>query len=192
MKLFPIMLAGTAAMLLAGCNEGPGEARNQTAQEVASEMKKISMKPGEWETTQEVIDVKIEGAPEGMPTGIMEAMKGRKNTVKTCITPEQAANPSADFLTSQKDSKCTYSGFEMNDGKIKGAVSCPSPEGGKADIALDGNYSSEGYQMNMEMKTAGMGGDGSSNMTMHMKMRTTGKRVGECTQAQEGTVPEKQ
>jgi len=187
MKLFPIMLAGTAAMLLSACDKGPGEAKNQTAQEVASEMKKITMKPGEWETTQEVIDVKIENAPEGMPSGMMEAMKGRKNTVRTCITPEQAANPSADFLTAQKDSKCTYSGFEMTGGKISGAVSCPSPEGGKADITLDGDYSSEGYQMNMEMKAVGMGGPQASNMTMHMKMRTSGKRVGECTQA-----PEKQ
>ena len=186
MRIVPMVLAGSAMLVLAACDKGSKEggadaARNQSVGEVASEMKKISLRPGEWETTQEVVDVKIEGAPEGMPKGAMDAMKGRKTTVKSCITPEQAANPSADFLTAQKDSKCTYSGFEMAGGAIKGAVSCPSPDGkGKADITIAGSYGAETYQMTMEMQAAGMGGPQTTAMTMHMKMRTSGKRVGEC------------
>jgi len=179
-----MVLAGSAMLTLAACDKGPDAARNQSAGEVASELKKVSLRPGEWETTQEVVDVKIEGAPEGMPSGVMEGMKGRKTTVKTCITPEQAANPSADFLTAQKDSKCTYSGFEMAGGEIKGAISCPSPDGkGKADITIDGSYGAETYQMNMEMQAAGMGGAQTTGMSMHLKMRTSGKRVGECPAA---------
>ncbi|GLT01510.1 hypothetical protein GCM10007897_29040 [Sphingobium jiangsuense] len=179
--MLPILLAGSAVLMLAACGKEPETARNQSAEEVASEMKKITLLPGEWETTQEVVDVKLEGAPEGMPAGAMDAMKGRKTTVKTCITPEQAANPSADFLTAQKDSNCTYSGFEMAGGAIKGAVSCLSPDGkGKADIAIDGSYGADSYQMTMEMQAAGMGGPQTSAMTMHLKMRTSGKRIGEC------------
>lgn len=182
MKLLSMMLAGSAVMMLAACDNGPGAGPDQSAQEVAAEMNKVTIRPGEWETTQEVVDVKIEGAPDGMPAGMMDAMKGRKTTVKTCITPEQAANPSADFLTAQKDSKCTYSGFEMAGGTVKGAVSCPSPDGkGKADITIDGSYAADSYQMAMEMQTAGMGGgEKGESMTMHMKMKTSGKRIGEC------------
>ncbi|MGE4429834.1 MAG: DUF3617 domain-containing protein [Sphingobium sp.] len=183
MKLFPMMLVGSAVMMLAACDKGPGAGPSQSAEEVASEMKKVTIRPGEWETTQEVVDVKIQGAPEGMPGGMMDAMKGRKTTTKTCITPEQAANPSADFLTAQKDSKCTYSGFEMAGGTVKGAISCPAPDGkGKADITIDGSYSADSYQMAMEMQTAGMGGGQGEGMIMHMKMKTTGKRTsGECS-----------
>ena len=181
------VLAGSALMVLAACDKGPDKTQNQSVEEVAKEMKKITMQPGEWETTQEVVDVKIEGAPNDMPAGMMEAMKGRKTTVKTCITPEQAANPTADFLTAQKDSKCSYSGFEMSGGTIKGVVSCPSPDGkGKAEVILNGTYSAQNYEMTMEMQAAGMGGPNESNMTMHMKMRSNGKRIGECPAGKDG------
>jgi len=177
-----------AGAMLSACGKGDEQgaggasAANQSAEEVASEMKKVTLQPGEWETTQEVVDISIEGAPEGMPQGMMEAMKGRKTTIRNCITPEQAENPSADFLTAQKDSKCTYSGFEMSGGQIKGVVSCPGGEGGagSARVVMEGSYTPASYAMNMEMQSEGMGGTGAPGMAMHMKMRSTGKRVGDC------------
>ncbi|MPT48463.1 MAG: DUF3617 domain-containing protein [Sphingobium sp.] len=182
MKLFSVMLAGSAMMMLAACDKGPGEAKNQSVEDVASEMKKISLQPGEWESTQEVVDVKFEGGKEAAPPALIEAMKGQKQTSKSCITPEQAANPSADFLTAQKDSNCTYSGFEMAGGKIQGKISCPAPQGqqGKADVTIDGTYSETAYAMNMEMQAAGMGGPAAGDMKMHMVMKTSGKRIGDC------------
>lgn len=190
MKLFPMMLAGSAVLALAACGKGeePGagagaSAENQSVEQVATEMKKIALLPGEWETTQEVIDVQLEGAPKEMPAGMLEAMKGRKTTSKSCITPEQAANPSADFLTAQKDSKCTYSGFEMTGGTMKGSVSCPGPEGGSANMTMEGSYTADSYAASMEMQSEGMGGTSMPGMKMRMKMRTIGKRLGECTAA---------
>lgn len=182
MKLFSVMLAGSAMMMLAACDKGPGAAQNQSVEDVASEMKKVSLQPGEWESTQEIVDVKIEGAPEGTPPNMLDGMKGQKQTARNCITPEQAANPSADFLTAQKDSNCTYSGFEMAGGKIEGKVSCPAPQGqqGKADVTIDGSYSETEYAVNMEMQAAGSGGAGADQMKMHMVMKTTGKRIGDC------------
>ena len=189
MKLFPMMLAGSALLALAACGKGSEQgtasdaaapADNQSAEEVASEMKKIALRPGLWETTQQVVDVQLDGAPQGMPAGMLDAMKGRTTTVKTCITPEQAAKPSADFLTAQKDNKCTYSGFEMSGGTMKGQVTCPGAEGGTAHVTMAGNYTPDSYAMNMEMQSEGMGGANMPGMMMHMKMRTTGKRLGEC------------
>lgn len=196
MKLFPMMLAGSAVLALVACDkaqeQGAGErgagagAGNQSTEEVATEMKKIALQPGEWETTQEIVDIAVDGAPEGMPAGMFEAMKGRKTTLKTCITPEQAEKPDADFLTAQKDSKCTYSGFRMSGGTMKGTVTCPGAEGGSANVTMDGSYTPDSYAMNMEMQSEGMGGARMPGMTMHMKMRTTGRRIGECTAAGKG------
>lgn len=185
MKKFAILISGTALLVLGACGTGgektgdaAGSGEEQSAEQVVSEMKKVSLQPGEWETSSEIVDVRIEGAPQGMPPGAMDAMKGRKTVNKSCITPEQAANPSADFLTAQKDSKCSYSGFEMAGGTVKGTVSCPGGDDGKAVITMDGNYTPTSYAMNMEMNGSGMGGAG--GMTMHMKMKTTGRRIGEC------------
>ena len=187
MKTFAITLSASTMLALAACSGGsdsgtpstaPGE--EQSAEEVASEMEKVSLMPGEWESTSEVIDVQIEGGPEGMPAGIADMMKGRKTVTKNCITPEQAANPSAEFLTTQKDNKCTYSDFAMKGGTMTGKVSCPAGDSGKADMAMKGSYTPDSYDMTMNMNAAGMGGGAPAGMTMVMTVRTSGKRIGEC------------
>lgn len=187
MRIIPMMLAGSALILLGACDKGASGANDgkpQSAEEVAQEIKKVSLQPGEWETTQEIVDVTMEGAPKDMHNSMFEAMKGRKTSDRRCITPEEAANPNADFLTAQKDSKCTYSGFEMSGGKVHGAISCPAPDGkGKADITLDGTYTPTSYQMNMEMQAAGMANKSAPDMKMHMKISASAKRIGECPAA---------
>ena len=196
MKTTAIMLSGVALLALSACGKGEDKAAgtgasgtSQTAEEVASEMKKVSLQPGQWETTSEIVDVTMENAPQGMPAGMLESMKGHKTTFKHCLTPEQAEKPDADFMSGQKDSKCTYSGFSMSGGAVKGTVSCPSGEGGgTATISMEGIYTPASYTMNMTMDGAGMGGGGRmpGGMSMHMKMKTTGKRTGECPAAPEG------
>lgn len=192
MKQFPMMLAGSLILALSACGKGSEQggtgtsSENQSVEDVASEMGKIALQPGEWETTQEVVDVRIENAPQGMPSGMMDAMKGRRTTVRNCITPEQAAKPSADFLTAQKNSKCTYSGFEMAGGTMKGTVSCPGGEGGSARVMMEGSYTPASYIIDMEMQSEGMGGTRAPGMAMHMKMRSVGKRIGDCPAASAG------
>lgn len=182
-----ILVAGAALLALSACGKGEDKAASgtpsgekQSVEEVASDMKKVALSPGQWETTSEIVDVQMEGAPKGMPPGALDRMKGRKTTFKNCITPEQAANPSADFLTAQKDSKCTYSGFQMTGGTVQGAISCPAGPGGAMKATMKGVYGAESYDIAMEMNTAGGGGATAPGMSMHMKMRTSGKRIGEC------------
>lgn len=189
MKAFAILAAGAALLTLGACGKGEdktagGEgaaapaATNQSAEEVATELKKLSIEPGEWETTQEIIDVSMEGAPKEMPAGIIDAMKGRKTVNKICITPEQAKKPDADFMSGQKDSNCTYSGFNMSSGTVQGTITCPAEGGGTMKASLQGIYAANSYTTTMEMNAAGMGAG--NGMTMHMKMKTTGKRLGDC------------
>lgn len=188
MRTIAIMLAGSALFALGACGKsedkaesGGGEA--QSAQEIAAQVKKVSLQPGEWETTSEIVDARMDNAPEGMPAGMMDSMKGRKTTIRNCVTPEQAENPGADFLAAQKDGRCTYSGFEMAGGAIKGTVTCTSQEGGSATMKMEGVYSPTSYTTTVDMVSAGMGGAQARDMTMHMITKVSGKRIGECKAA---------
>lgn len=188
-------LGALALLLLAGaCGSGkaPDEAAGaakagaasgtgpQTARQVASEMDKVTIRPGAWETEQEVVDVAFDNAPEGMPKGMAEAMKGHRTTGRSCITPEQAKKPSAEFLAAKKDSQCRYSGFEMSGGAIRGTVTCPGERGGTMRATLSGRYGPESYTMTAQLRSEGMGGPQAPGLAMRMTMRTSGKRVGAC------------
>lgn len=181
MKRLATIMAGTAVLALGACGKGEkAPEKPQTVQQVADEIKKISLQPGEWEVGQEVTDVTVEGAPKDMPAEMLTAMKGRKVSAKKCITPEEASKPSASFLASQKDSRCTYKGFEMAGGHIRGEVSCPGETGGTVHIATTGSYGRDRYDMTGTMRMQGMGGPQMPNMTMVMTVKTVGRRIGEC------------
>nr|WP_254306092.1 DUF3617 family protein [Sphingopyxis sp. BSNA05] len=65
-------------------------------------MNRVTLEPGEWENTVEIVDVEIEGLPEGVPAGAIDSMKGKVTTTKSCITREEAENPGAQFLPHRK------------------------------------------------------------------------------------------
>jgi hypothetical protein len=171
-----ISLCG-AALLLVGCDK-KAETGPMTAEQVADKMDSVKLEPGEWEATQEILDVQMTGLPEGSPAGAMKQMIGQKNTVKHCITPEQAAKPGADFLAAQKDAKCTYANMDMNNGTINGAMTCAAPGNPKAvmKMTLQGTYQPASYAMAMEMQSEGM----QPGMGMTMKIKSQGKRIGDC------------
>lgn len=176
-----IFLIGTAALLsLGACSKGDDKqasGTNQSVAEVAKEVAEVKIQPGQWQATQETIDVKLENAPEGMPAGMMESMKGRKTTITYCITPEQAEKSAGDFLAGQKDAKCTYQGFQMGGGKVSGTMSCAGPDGkGQMTMKMSGSYSPTSYDTTVEMETAGMG----EGVKMRIKSHGSGKRIGEC------------
>ncbi|MEO8723299.1 MAG: DUF3617 domain-containing protein [Sphingobium sp.] len=175
-----------AVVMLAGCGkkDAAEQAANsnapKSAEEVASAIGKVTLQPGEWEIRQQVVDVQFTGAPKGMPVEAMRSAMGKLNVLKHCVTPEQAAKPNADFLAAQKDTKCKYSGFDMGAGTIHGTVNCPNGQGGTMTATMQGVYHPTDYAMTMDMTMAGM----SPGMTMTMKMKTDGKRVGECAPAE--------
>ncbi len=160
-------------LALAGCGSGGNKGGEQSAEEVAKEMAALKMRPGQWEATNEVVSA---NAP-GLPAEALRGMVGQKSTVSNCVTPEQAAKPSANFLTGQKDSDCTYQDFSIDDGRMTGTMSCAVPGmPGRTVMKMDGKYSPVAYDMNMEMDVAIPGG-----AKMKVKARTTGRRTGDCT-----------
>jgi len=136
----------------------------------------VKLSPGEWETTSEMVDMKMEGLPEGVPPGMMARMQPPSTTVKSCLTPEEAANPNARMLAAQKDSQCTVERTDIGGGRIDIAMTCPAAsDRGKAKIAMTGEYGATSYEMHGDFVI-----DGPNGMRMTMKSRTTGHRVGDC------------
>ena len=168
--LLPAMLFGLAA-----CDNiaQPTKGRQMTAEEVAEELAEMKIEAGQWEATNEIVSAT---AP-GMPPDMLKQMVGNKTTVQNCITPEQAAKPSANFLAAQETSNCTYQDWSMNRGKMTGTMTCEGGQmPGKMVMAMSGSYAPTKYDMNMDMKSTGLPG----GMSMDIKARTTGRRVGDC------------
>ena len=93
------------------------------------------------------------------------------------MTQEEAKNPGAKFLLGQKNMDCTYQGFSVSDGIMKGTINCAMPGvPGRTVMKVDGKYSPVAYDMNMDMDVAIPGG-----AKMMVKARTIGRRTGECT-----------
>lgn len=162
------------ALMLAGC-DGAGEGeRNMTAEEVAGELESMQIEPGQWEATSEILSA---SAP-GLPADVLKSMVGQKTTVSNCITPEQAAKPSANFLAAQQNSNCTYQDWSMEGGRMTGTMTCTGGGApGQVVMKMNGTYGSTSYDLGMDMNTTGL----PNGATMTIKARTTGRRTGECT-----------
>jgi len=165
--------ACVAALLLAsgGCGEG-GEPRDMTAAEVAAELAGMRIEPGLWALTSEVVDVR---APD-LPREVRRRMLGPRRQLRHCITAEQAARPSANFLAGRADSACTYRDFTVRDGRLAGSMACPG-----ARATMSGRYGPTGYDLRMEMESPMPGG-----ATMTLQLRSRGQRIGDC---EGGTAP---
>lgn len=171
-----IPTAATALLLLTACGETEEQAE-VPVEEIAERAEALRLAPGQWETTVEILDVEMEGMPEGMPNGMMKNMVGTTTTMKSCITPEQAAMPSADFLAAQKEANCSYSSFDMSGGLLRAAMTCAGTDRpGELKLNMTGKYSAKSYEMNQEMRMA----DFQPGMTMAMKSKVTARHVGDC------------
>ncbi len=133
----------------------------------------LGIKPGQWETTIEVVDYAVTGAPAGMPA----MPKPERQTVSACVTPEQAAKSPLDAL---KDAKidCTISNSVFAGGKVASDATCKMPRG-TMTTSTTGTYSPTEVAY-----------DSSSTMTMgpitaKTKTHTVSRRVGDCTSNRE-------
>ncbi len=175
-----ILLVSVAVLgLTAACSDkgadhdGDGKI---TAEEVAQEMNRVTLEPGEWENSVEIVDVKIDGLPDGAPAGIMDSMKGNVTTSKSCITKEQAEDPGAEFFAAQEETNCEVKKFSMSGGAVSSEMVCSNMGGapGNMTMAMDGQYGPSSYDMTMNMK------GGTSGMKMDITAKSIGKRIGAC------------
>lgn len=160
------------ALTLAGCGERAAAEKEMSAEEVAAQLASVKIDPGQWESTTQILSAK---GP--LPKDMLDAMVGRKEASSHCITPEQAARPSANFLAAQQGSDCAYHDFRMQGGRLSGRMTCTGGQmPGEMVTTMSGDYGPQGYDMVMDMETAGLPG----GAAMQIKARTQGRRVGGC------------
>jgi hypothetical protein len=188
------MILGAAALVLAACGSsggdkadgaGNGTAASESGGSAASgtggsggsgsgSAGAVNLQPGEWEMNMEVVNVKVEGLPEG----VADAMKKEGKASRTCMTEEEAKGPKADMFTKDNASNCKSESFTWSGGRIQGKTTCEGQGGaGKTQMTMDGRYTPQSIDMTMKSETDMMG------KAMTMEMRLSGKRVGECTAA---------
>ncbi|MDQ8758062.1 DUF3617 domain-containing protein [Sphingosinicella sp. LHD-64] len=167
----------TALALLGGC--GGEESRNMSASEVAGALDSLPIEPGLWEIASDVTDV---GAPN-LPVEVQRRMIGPRQRLRSCVTPEQAARPSAGFLAAREAGQgCSYADFAMQGGRMTGTMRCAEPDGGATVARMDGTYRRDQYVLRMAIETPMPDG-----VTMRIGTRTTGRRIGACVDpGQEG------
>lgn len=166
------LLALTA---LAGCGGGgsANEARNMSPAEVAAQQAQVRINPGEWELSTEITAVE---APE-LPREMMQAMQGRRTSIRNCITPEQASNPAVFTRgAQQQNSACQVRDFAMRDGRLQGLTVCAAGSAQEVRSEMSGRYgpSDFNYQSRVAMPAPIAGG------TMNLTVRVQGRRVGDC------------
>ena len=181
-----VFAAATMTLLLAACGDKPGDApatggASMTKEEVKAAVDKVQLKAGQWEGRFTVQDIDLSNMP-GAPAGMKDQMKSMmsQTSLKYCVTPEEAANPSGEMFSGQENKDCTYQGFAVSGGSVKGQVSCKA-DGGTMQASMSGTYGQEAYSMDMDMKMAG----GPNGAAMAMKARSEGKWIGpDCTKAE--------
>ena len=176
-----VTIAATAALMLAACGgQGEGEADQAGNQAEAASGTEgaapggaaLAMNPGDWEMTVQMVRMNAPGIPAGAtpPTPA--------TTVRTCLTPDEASQPTPGFLTgggqADANSNCTYENFSNAGGRIQGTVQCTMPEG-TMRMTLDGTVTATSYELTQQTQMSGGGTNG-----MEMESRITGRRIGDC------------
>ena len=161
-----MLLVGIAA----GCG-GPEQA-DMSANEVAGTLEGLRIEPGLWEVSSEITDVR----GPNLPLAIRERMIGPRGMVRHCMSPDQAARPSAAFLAGRGDGRCRYRGFAMENGVMRGAMTCTEPDSAApVETMMAGRYGRTGYELRMEMLNPLPDG-----AVMRVFVTSRGRRVGRC------------
>jgi len=103
----------------------------------------------------------------------MKQHMGTTQTFASCLTPEEAAKPKADFFQG-KDSGCTYEKFSMGDGKVDAVMTC-GRGGSSQKMTMMGTYGEQSYDMKVTAD-----GEAGPGMPMSMAMSISSRRVGDC------------
>lgn len=129
----------------------------------------VSLQPGQWQSTVEIVRVSAPNMPPGMTPPAMPPI-----TASYCITPEQAANPNAGMIAGNTaQAGCTTENYSMANGRIQGTVQC-NIQGTVARTTMDGQFTPTSYDMTM------VGQQTVSGITTETETRITAQRTGDC------------
>jgi Protein of unknown function (DUF3617) len=177
------LLAALPLAALAGCNSGTSvSATNASVAEVAEKAKQaIKLEAGEWSSKTEVLELDMPGMKDPrMAEAMKSAMKqSASQTVTYCVTPEEAANPSAKMFGGKDNGECRFDNFVMAGGKMDSKMTCkPKTGNGSMTMVMNGTYAPTKYDATVSMSISGGPMPGGGAMTM--KAKTVATRTGVC------------
>lgn len=171
-----LVAATLGALALGGCQKSKTVvAENASVEDVASKVgtaNAMHMQPGRWESTYKLEKLDITGMPP-QAREMMQRQMDTLHTVTSCLTPEQAARPPADFFNGDK-SGCTFEHFAMAGGAIDARMNCKRPQG-QMTMSVSGTYDGKSYIMHTSGVSEMPGG-----RTMTVASTMTGRRTGAC------------
>ena len=167
---------------LAACGSGGPtvSATNASAADVQAKIAAAGgdgqmVKPGRWEGTMKIDDMKMPLLPPDQQAKIGDKL-GKENKIVSCVTPEEVKANKA-FFTGNDDKSCKYDHFTLGGGKLDAAMACGEADS-KMTGTMVGTYSSDRYTMTVTSDTTGP--KNQPYATMSTKMTVDMKRVGEC------------
>lgn len=170
--------------LVAGCHKGPEvHADNAIVAEVRDKVQAATangagwLKPGAWKATMTMDEMSLPGLPPEAAAR-MKQVTASAHDMDSCLTPEQARKPGADFWGG-KEKNCQYDHFDMADGKIDIAMTCSGDAEGRGamTMAMNGRYAPDDYHLAMQSRAeTGPGGMGPMTMKMHLDAKRVGDR----------------
>jgi hypothetical protein len=173
-----------AALALAACGGGEPEEREAggeslspgEAQDALGEVAR--MRPGEYRSRMEVMNVSIPGIPEAQAAQMGQMMGGGSNETTFCLTPEEAEQGPGQVVQEMAEGDCSFSRLDTSGTSIDAEMQCTSAQGVVGRYTLAGEITPESSAMTMQIDQAvpGVPGEG----RMQMEMRVTSERIGDC------------
>jgi hypothetical protein len=147
---------------LAACGQS-GSSNETTAGSASVASSSVTLQPGQWES-----QVQLANASQPSPGQ-------RAATVRFCITPEQAANPTAAAMAGDTGrSHCTMKDYSVAGGRIHGTTVCDMGTGGSMRMTTDGTYTATTYAMTVKSQIDIRG------RSINSETHVNAKRVGDC------------
>jgi hypothetical protein len=169
-------IAMFTALLLASCGGQGGNENQSTESQGASKAAEsgaagggdVTLQPGLWESTVEIVSMTMPNMPQGMTMPKQAAVSTR-----TCMTAEQLGAPGPSFFSGNKDANCTSQNFSMSGGRLQGTLQC-EVAGTTQRMTMDGHFTPTSYEVtqHIEMTVSGV--------ATEQEVRVTSHRVGDC------------
>ncbi|MFC4293045.1 DUF3617 domain-containing protein [Sphingorhabdus arenilitoris] len=132
-----------AATLLSSCSREDEPQRSQV------EASALPMKPGLWKSEAEFTDAEMTGIGDKRKQELLAEMSNRLSG-ESCLTPEQAKKPDANFFAGGQSDDCKYSKFEVTDGRLDVAVSCSVKSMATLDMSMTGLVYESEYNLDIQ------------------------------------------
>ena len=168
MKKMLILVPCTALLFACGGGGGGGS---------------VALQPGQWEMVTQITGVEAPGAPPAMVEQMRTAAAQQRQTQNRCMSPQEAANPSASLVNAGQTTGCNFTEQTFSGGNIRIVGTCRGP-GGQGEIAtrMEGTYTATTMTATVTADIS-MGANAPQGAPSSVRTTATlnGRRTGDCS-----------